>query len=68
MLGVSPDQLRYDSPLADIGADSIALLAFADVVEAFAGQASLVDFAVEQPGLVSAQNVGQLAEALWWRA
>lgn len=68
MLGVAPTQLRHDSPLSDIGADSIALLAFADVVEAFAGQASLTDFAVGQAGLVSAQNVGQLAEALWWRA
>lgn len=67
VLGVAPSQLRNDSPLADLGADSVALLVFADVVEAFAAQAGLPDFRVDSTRLRHATSVGDLSESLSWR-
>lgn len=67
VLGVSPTQLRDDSPLPDIGADSVAVLVFADVVEAFAAQAQLQQFAVNAQRLRCARSVGDLAGSLSWR-
>ncbi len=67
VLGVAPSQLRDDSPLPDIGADSVAVLVFADVVEAFAAQAQLSGFSVDAARLRLAQNVGDLAESLSWQ-
>lgn len=67
VLGVSPTQLRDDSPLADVGADSVALLAFADVVEAFAASSELPEFRVDPLQLRTARTVGQLAAVMSWR-
>lgn len=66
VLGVSPTQLRFDSPLGDVGADSVALLAFADVVEAFAADAHLADFLIDSRKLRLATNVGGLSESMSW--
>ncbi len=68
VLGVAPSQLRADSPLPDIGADSVAVLVFADVVEAFAAQAQLVEFTVDSGRLRVARSVGDLADSLSWRS
>jgi len=67
VLGVAPSQLRDDSPLPDIGADSVAVLVFADVVEAFAVQAELPGFSVDSAKLRVARNVGDLAGSLTWQ-
>jgi len=67
VLGVAPSQLRDDAPLPDIGADSVAVLVFADVVEAFAVQAELPGFSVDSAKLRVARNVGDLAESLTWQ-
>ncbi len=68
VLGVAPTQLRDDSPLPDIGADSVAILVFADVVEAFAAQARLRAFTVDSARLRVARNVGDLAGSLTWQS
>lgn len=67
VLGVAPSQLRDDSPLPDIGADSVAILVFADVVEAFAAQAQLPNFRVDSSRLRRAVKVGDLAGSLSWQ-
>lgn len=67
VLGVAPSQLRDDSPLPDIGADSVAVLVFADVVEAFAAQAQLPEFSIDHSRLRVARSVGDLADSLSWR-
>lgn len=67
VLGVAPSQLRDDSPLPDIGADSVAVLVFADVVEAFAARADLAGFAVDPDRLRTARCVGDLAGSLSWQ-
>lgn len=68
VLGVSPTQLREDSPLSDVGADSVALLAFADVVEAFAADAGLSEFVVDSEQLRLSRSVGELSESMSWRS
>jgi acyl carrier protein len=67
VLNVDPVQLREDSPLPDIGADSVAVLVFADVVEAFAAAASLPSFVVDDTVLLDARSVGDLATSVSWR-
>jgi len=67
VLDVDPSQLREDSPLPDIGADSVAVLVFADVVEAFAATAALPGFVVDEAVLLHARSVGDLAASLAWR-
>lgn len=67
VLDVDPSQLREDSPLPDIGADSVAVLVFADVVEAFAAAAALPGFVVDETTLLDARSVGDLATSLSWR-
>jgi hypothetical protein len=67
VLGVAPTQLRDDSPLPDIGADSVAVLVFADVVEAFAAQAGLPGFSIDTTRLRRATSVGDLAQSLTWQ-
>lgn len=66
VLGLFHWQLRDDTPLADLGADSVAIIVFGDVVEAFAATAQLPDFAVDDELLRVATTVGDLAQALSW--
>jgi len=66
VLGLFHWQLRDDTPLADIGADSVAIIVFGDVVEAFAAQANLIGFEVDNQALRTAATVGDLASALSW--
>jgi len=66
VLGLFHWQLRDDTPLADIGADSVAIIVFGDVAEAFAAQANLTGFAVDNERLRRAATVGDLAQALSW--
>ncbi len=67
VLDVDPQQLRDDTPLPDIGADSVAVLVFADVVEGFAATAALSEFSVDEAALLHARSVGDLAASLSWR-
>jgi len=67
VLDVDPSQLREDTPLPDIGADSVAVLVFADVVEAFAAAAALPNFVVDEAVLLDARSVGDLATSISWR-
>jgi hypothetical protein len=63
VLDLEADDLRADSPLDDLGADSVARVQWADVVEAFAahdGTPVLVDDAP----LGVATTLGGLAEHL----
>ena len=66
VLGLFHWQLRADTPLADLGADSVALIVFGDVVEAFAAQAQLKGFVVDNDRLRRARTVGDLADTLSW--
>lgn len=66
VLGLFHWQLRGDTPLADLGADSVAIIVFGDVAEAFAAKAQLPDFAVDDELLRVATTVGDLAQALSW--
>ncbi|NQU37622.1 MAG: acyl carrier protein [Actinobacteria bacterium] len=68
VLDVDPSQLREDSPLPDLGADSVAVLVFADVVEAFAATAGLSGFAIDEAVLLDSRSVGDLAMSISWRA
>jgi hypothetical protein len=66
VLDVDPTSLRADSPLADLGADSVAILVFADVVEGFAASAALTSFKVRNDLLIHVGCVGDLASCLVW--
>lgn len=66
VLDLDPSSLRDDSPLRDIGADSVAVLMFADVVEGFAAQANLA-IDIDSSLLRAASTVGQLAESVVFR-
>lgn len=62
VLGVDPARLRADTPLADIGADSVAIIAAMDIVEdRLAGLASGV---VDDHRVRVARTVNDLAEAV----
>ncbi len=62
VLDVNPDQLRSDTPLAGVGADSVAVIAWADLLEG--------DLSARGAGRLDAElvrravTVGQLAEAV----
>lgn len=64
VLDLDPTSLRDDSPLRDIGADSVAVLMFADVVEGFAAQAGLSQLTIDSQRLRTAESVGDLAASL----
>lgn len=66
VLDLDPSSLRDDSPLRDIGADSVAVLMFADVVEGFAAQANL-SIDIDSHLLRTATTVGQLATSVMFR-
>lgn len=68
VLAVAPSQLRGDTPLPDIGADSVALLVFADVVEGFGAQAGIEALRVDSAKLRTARNVADLAGSISWRS
>ena len=63
VLDLEADDLRADSPLADLGADSVARILWADVVEEFAatGRTSVI---VSDAVLGTADTLGALAEHL----
>ena len=68
VLDIDPSQLREDSPLPDIGADSVAILVFSDVVEAFAAAAGLPGFVIDEDVLLQARSVGDLAKSISWQS
>jgi hypothetical protein len=68
VLAVAPSQLRGDTPLPDVGADSVALLVFADVVEGFAAQSGVGALQIDSARLRVARNVADLANSIVWRS
>jgi hypothetical protein len=66
VLDLGPDSLRPDTPLRDIGADSVAILVFGDVVQATAAQSALAGFRVDNARLRQSATVGDLAAAISW--
>jgi len=66
VLDVDPGTLRADSPLRDVGADSVALIVFGDVAEAFAASAGLSAFNIDNGALRLSTCVGDLADSLSW--
>ena len=68
ILGFIPGHLRSDTPLQDIGADSVAVIVFGDVVEAFAATAGLDTFRVDNERLRVAKTVGELSSSISWEA
>lgn len=59
VLGIDAVALRADTPLADLGVDSIALVQWADVAEELDARVRIDD-----ADLVSATTLGQLAAAV----
>lgn len=63
VLDLRADDLRADSPLADLGADSVALVQWADVAEDLAredGRSAVID----DDALAAARTLGDLADHL----
>lgn len=62
VLDLDPDQLRSDTPLAGVGADSVAVIAWADLLveDLPAGGVGRLDAEMVR----RAVTVGQLAEAI----
>ena len=63
VLDLQADDLRADSPLADLGADSVARIQWADVVEELAAADGL-ELHVDDVVLRDAATVGDLAAHL----
>jgi len=61
VLDISPTNLRADTPLADIGADSVAIIVFADVALGFGGQPGAPKVRIDNEALRVAASVGDLA-------
>lgn len=64
VLDVTPSQLRADTPLKGIGADSVAVLVFADVVEGLGASRGMTPLHVDNERLRMARTVGELAESV----
>jgi acyl carrier protein len=64
VLDLHPGDLRADSPLADLGADSIALVQWADVAEEAVAREDGRSIAVDDDVLAAARTLGDLAEHL----
>lgn len=64
VLDLAPGDLRADSPLADLGADSIALVQWADVAEATVWAEAGRRVALDDAVLATARTVGDLADHL----
>jgi acyl carrier protein len=64
VLDLDPTQLRADTPLTDIGADSIAVILVADVIERRSGVPGQASFIVDNDRLRRAGTVGDLATAV----
>ncbi len=64
VLDLDADHLRADTPLADIGADSVAVIVFGDVVERLAREQLGINIEVDNDALRTARTVGDLASAL----
>jgi len=62
VLEVDPLVLRSDSPLDDLGADSMARVGFADAVEDRALQELGVRIEISDEALAEARSLGDLAE------
>jgi acyl carrier protein len=63
VLDLEPEDLRTDSPLQDLGADSVARIQWADVVEDLAASDGIA-LRVQDTALGSATTLGDLAEHL----
>ena len=67
ILGLEPNEISDSSSfVGDLGADSLAMLALIDALEADLGERS-VGFAVEDEDLIDISTVGELAEYLFGR-
>jgi hypothetical protein len=67
VLDLEADELRADSPLADLGADAIARVQWADVVDelsAAEGRPLTVDASADPGALGRAGTLGELAACL----
>ena len=64
VLDLDPAALRADTPLADIGADSIAVILVADVIERRAAQVDGPGLVIDNDRLRLATTVGDLATAV----
>lgn len=64
VLDISPTNLRADTPLADIGADSVAVIVFADVALGFGAYPGAPRIRVDNDALRVAASVGDLADCL----
>ena len=63
VLDLQADDLRAERPLADLGADSVALIQWADVVEELASSDGLT-LHIDDTALRDAATVGDLAAHL----
>lgn len=66
VLALNSWQLRADTPLAGVGADSVAVIVFGDIIEAFAARAGLPGFRIDDEQLRLAVTIGDLAAAISW--
>ncbi|MGV1035803.1 MAG: hypothetical protein ACOYD0_02100 [Candidatus Nanopelagicales bacterium] len=64
VLDISPTNLRADTPLADIGADSVALIVFADVALGFGAHPGAPRIRVDNGALRVAATVGDLSGSI----
>ncbi len=64
VLDIDGDHLRADTPLADIGADSVAVIVFADVAERLAREQLGIEIEIDNETLRTARTVGDLAAAI----
>ncbi len=58
VLGVDPGRIRTDTPLSDIGADPVAVVAAVDLVLARSGSGG---GRIDEVGVATARTVGELA-------
>lgn len=64
VLDISPANLRADTPLADIGADSVAIIVFADVALGFGAHPGAPRVRIDNDALRGAESVGELAASV----
>ncbi len=62
VLDIDPALLRLDTPLIDVGVDSMVRIGFADCVEAKVREQLHVAIAVDDESLSRATTVGDLAD------
>lgn len=67
VLDLPAGELRDDSPLADLGADSVARIQWADMVEQLAAEAG-TDLHVEDDAITEARTLGDLSAHVAARA